>query len=389
MDNGISKLELRDTGAVPGLRHDKTLFCAFFSFMTHLSYFTHMKQQQEGTNTNRWLETIIVCFFCFAVILGPAYTLFDSYSYDVVANPDIRTYLGLAEFDLDQNPVRKYRVIVPFLAAGVNFVFSPVFNALAPATFPGPDFSLCISFLVVNSVLMSLFGMLVYQLCRAFGVSHLAAGVGVLGVLTCRWTAYLAGLPLVDSLYMVVVALTLLAIQTRNEKLAVIAIFLGPWAKEAFIFLAPLLFFFSGMNKWKQVLLFFLSACLVFAFRYGMDSMTGSTVNMGLQHSFSHWQYIPDALVRLFSFHGLYEIFSVVGIWGICFLFLFKRQVRETVKKNTKMYLILFLGIVLVHILLSGELARMLYIATPVMAIWISVIVSSLFSSRQEISDNL
>lgn len=337
-----------------------------------------MKLQEEGISTNHRLETIAVFLLCFAVILGPAYSLFDTYSYDVVANPDIKTYLGLAEFDFDQSPVRKYRVIIPFLAAGVNVVFGPLFNALAPTTFPGPDFSLCMSFLVVNSILMSLFGVLVYHLCRAFGVSRVAAGVGVLSVLTCRWTAYLSGLPLVDSLYMVVVALTLLAIKRRNEKLIVLAIFLGPWAKESFVFLAPLLFLFSGMNKGKQVLFFFLSACLVFAFRYGMDSVTGSTLNMGLQHSFSHWKYIPDALARVFSFHGLYEIFSVVGVWGICFLFLIKKHIRESVKKNTTMYMVLFLGIVLIHVLLSAELARMLYIATPVMAIWISVILSSL-----------
>ena len=60
------------------------------------------------------LENIIVFLFCFAVLLGPAYSLFDSYNYDTEANPDIKTYLGLANFDFDQSPIRKYRVIVPF-----------------------------------------------------------------------------------------------------------------------------------------------------------------------------------------------------------------------------------------------------------------------------------
>ena len=148
--------------------------------------------------------------FCFAILFGPAYALFDSYNYDLVANPDLRTYLGLANFEFDQNETRKYRVIIPFLAAGVNYVFGPFFSVMEPHTFPGPDFSLCLSFLLVNCTCMALFGVLVYRLCKAFGVSVLAAIIGLLSALTCRWASYLAGLPLVDSLYMGVIGMTLL-----------------------------------------------------------------------------------------------------------------------------------------------------------------------------------
>ena len=105
--------------------------------------------------------------FCFAILFGPAYALFDSYNYDLVANPDLRTYLGLANFEFDQNETRKYRVIIPFLAAGVNYVFGPFFSVMEPHTFPGPDFSLCLSFLLVNCTCMALFGVLVYRLCKA------------------------------------------------------------------------------------------------------------------------------------------------------------------------------------------------------------------------------
>src|SRR5687767_11158232 len=104
----------------------------------------------RGMQKKKWIDRLVLFLFCFAILFGPAYALFDSFNYDFVASPDLGNYLGLAEFDFDQSPVRKYRVIIPFLAAAVNFVLGPLFSALEPDTFPGPDFSMCMSFFVVN-----------------------------------------------------------------------------------------------------------------------------------------------------------------------------------------------------------------------------------------------
>ena len=319
-------------------------------------------------------EYLIFFFFCLAVILGPAYALFDSYSYDLVANPDIKTYLGLANFDFDQSPVRKYRVIVPLLASGVHFVFGPLFNAFAPNTFPGPDFALCLSFLLVNSFFISVFGVLVYYLCRDFGSSVLASIIGLLSVLTCRWTSYIAGLPLVDSLYLVVIGMVLLGIKTKNSRLIILSIFIGPWAKESFIFIAPLIFFFSPVPKWKQLIWFLLSATIVFSFRYFLDSYTGVPISEGIKTDIDHLANIPASVLRLFSFHGVYELFSIIGVWGLLFFFLLNKEVRLFVKQKTTLFMLLFLLIVLVHAILSLDLARMFFLATPVTAIWFALI---------------
>lgn len=321
-----------------------------------------------------WGKSLALFLFCLAILFGPAYALFDAYHYDTAANPDLETYLGLANFDFDQSPVRKYRVIIPFLAAGVNYLFGGLFAALAPNSFSGPDFSMCLSFLMVNCLFMAVFGMLVYQLCKAFGASRLGAIMGLLSVLTCRWTAYLAGIPIVDSLYVVVIAMTLLGIQTKNTKLIIAAIFIGPWAKESFIFIAPLIFFFSSINKWKQVLLFLISGLLVFSFRYFFDQYSGTPSGLGPTSNFAYISNAPIALMRLFSFHGIYEIVSISGIWGLLFVFLIHKPIRIVFKQKTSLYLILFLFIVLIHAVLSAELARMFYLATPVIAVWISLI---------------
>lgn len=333
--------------------------------------------------TSPRIQNLALFLFCFAILFGPAYALFDSYNYDTAANPDLKTYLGLANFDFNQSPIRKYRVIVPFMASGVNYVFGPLFTALAPDTFPGPDFAMCMSFLLVNCALMSVFGVLVYRLCKQYVTSQMAALTGLLSVLTCRWTLYVAGLPMVDSLYMVVTGLTLLGIKTKNTKLLIIAIFLGPWAKESFIFIAPLIFFFAPISKWRQLVLFAVSATLVFSFRYYFNTLSSGTDGIGLQNNFHHVSNAAASIKRLFSFHGVYEVFSVPAVWSLLFVFLLKKEIRMAVVQKTETTHVLFLGIVLVHALLSTELSRMFYIATPVLAIWIAVITDQMNSMKQ------
>lgn len=317
----------------------------------------------------------IIFLFSYAVLFGPAFALFSEYTYDLEAMPDLATYLGLAEFDFNQSPVRRYRVIVPFLAAAIDAVLGGLFEQLSPYTFPGPDFSLCFSFLVVNSTLMALFGLVVYRLARACEAGPLAAAVGLLSVLTCRWTAYLAGLPLVDSLYALVIATTLLSIATQNRSLLVVSILVGPWAKESYLFMVPILFLYAPLRWYRTAGWLALSGLLVFSFRFGYDWYNQLDPGESLTKDLAHVQSIKISLRRLFSFHGLYEVVSIVGIWGLLFLLLIKKDVREFAGAHSPKFSWLFVGIIVLHALLSTELARMLYLLSPLLAVWIGLIV--------------
>ena len=316
----------------------------------------------------------VLFVFSFAVIFGAAFTLLLNYKYDIVTNPDLKTYLGLANFDFHQSPVRRYRIIIPFLAAGVNYFFSPVFTFLKPWNFQGSDFSICMSFLVVNCIIMSIFGVIIFRLCKLYGASAFGSLIGLLAVLTCRWTPYFAGIPCVDSLYLLIIAMALLGLKTKNNKLIIAVILIGPLAKESFIFIAPLLLVFSNMNKWKLVGWFLLSAIIIFSFRYYFDIINNLSINEGLKSDFEHTGNISSSLHRLFSFHGIYEIFSIFGIWGVLFLLLLVKGFRNGIQLQMPAYILFYLVIVLIHALLSTELARMFYLAIPVIAIWISAI---------------
>lgn len=333
----------------------------------------------------KFSNEVVLFLFCFSVIFGPAFSTLNGYDFFESTVPDIESYLGLANFDFDQSPIRRYRVIVPFLAAAFNFMLEPIFSIIKPYDFSGNDFSLCMSFLLVNCCFFSLFGVLLYKLCFLFSSSKLGSIIGVLSILTCRWTGDLSGTPVVDSFYIFILVLLIYGIATRKDLLVIIAIFLGPWAKEAFIFVVPLIFFFTSINKIKQLALFTLSGVFVFSFRYYIDITYEFSIAEGLENNMSHIFRFSESLKRLFSFHGLYEILSITGIWSLLFLFLIKGKMRQFISKNTPLYFYVYIVIVIIHGLISTELARMFYLASPVLAVWISLIVEK---KHQFLKDN-
>ena len=290
---------------------------------------------------------------------------------------DCVSYLGLAEFDFDQYEVRKYRVIIPFLASGINFIFGNLFQVLSPWSFPG-NFPLSMSFLVVNNVLIALAGVFVFRYVHTYTNRIFPAFIGLVSFLTCRWTGFIAGLPLVDSLYVLVLTMVLLGIRTRNKPLIIFSIFLGPWAKEAFIFIAPIIFFYAGIPKKQQLLLFVLSGILVFTARILIDYYSGTQQMASIGESFSHFGDILISLKRLFSLHGLYELFSVTGFWILLIVPAIIKKSLGVYLKRLDIFVWWYIAAVMLQVFLSTDVARMLYLLTPVLAVLWGIILNDL-----------
>jgi len=320
-------------------------------------------------------EHLLVFMFCLAVIFGSALaTLFE---YDLARFPDCKTYLGLAQFDINQSPVRVYRVIIPFAAAGLNFLFGGIFSKFAPAYFVG-NYSLPFCFFLINIILTAFFGSLIYRYCKAFGVDKLSAIIGTLVMLTCRYTIYMAALPLVDSLFCVVVMLTLLGIKLKSTNMLLWAIFLGPFAKESFIFLALLIFFFSHLDKKRSFLYFLYSAILVFTFRYIYEVFVLRTNGNGLMADLRHLPNIIKYLPKLFSFYTLGKILMNTGFWVLApllVMFFKPGWGREVLAKLDK-WLSWFIIAVVIQMLLSGSMERMFYLAMPVICVIVALSVA-------------
>ncbi|WP_462317844.1 hypothetical protein [Marinilabilia sp.] len=293
-------------------------------------------------------------------------------------NVDCVTYLGLAEFEFDQYEVRKYRILVPFIASGLDYLFGGVFDYLAPWTFEG-DFSMGMSFLIINNLLFSLAGVFVFRYIHHLTGHLFASFAGVISVLTCRWTGFLAGLPLVDSFFFLILVMVLLGLRTRNLRLILWSVFLGPWAKESFIFIAPIIFFYAPLKKKKQILYFLVSGILVFTSRFLIDYYSGASSIAAIEEDFDHFNNIAVSLRRLFSFHGLYEVFSVTGFWVLLLI-------PAILNRNLKTHLLSLRGFewwymvsVLFQAIISTEIARMLFLLTPLLALVWARIISDYF----------
>lgn len=316
-----------------------------------------------------------IFFLSLAVVHGVSFHVMSVT--DASEIKDCVSYLGLAEFDFDQYEVRKYRVIVPFLASLINFLFGDVFQNLSPWSFAG-DFPISMSFLIVNNVILALTGVLVFKYVFSHTQKFFPALLGLISLLTCRWTGFIAGLPLVDSLYLFVLVMVLLGLKTQNNKLIIASIFLGPWAKEAFIFIAPIIFFYSHLPKKKQVILFLLSGILVFSARFLIDYFSDASQMASLKEDFMHFGEIPVSLRRLFSFHGLYEVFSVTGFWILLILPALLKKSLITYVQRFKAFEWWFVAAVILQVLLSTDVARMLYLLTPVLAVLWGIIIADL-----------
>ncbi len=294
-------------------------------------------------------------------------------NYDVSECVDCQTFLGLSHFDLDQSPVRRYRPIVPALAGAVNFAFGRFFNAMKPKTFPG-DFSLGMSFYIVNWFFVSLWGLVIYRFCRAWNVAALPALGGLLVMLTCRWTPYIAGTPIADSVYCLAVGLSLLGVALKSERVLVAAILLGPFAKEAFIFMIPVIFFFGGVSKLRLAAWFALSGILVFSFRYLYDLKAGLPPASGIAADMDHFNYLAENTRRLFSFHGLYDVFSNFGLWLAAPLLAWwlAPAGRREVTSVARPYVLCFLAVIALHMVLSSSYERMFYLSMPVICLLVA-----------------
>jgi hypothetical protein len=314
-------------------------------------------------------EYTLVFLFCLAVIHGAAFSLMDNY--DQLSSPDCQTYTGLARFDLHQSPVRRYRPIVPLLAASVNAVAGRAFNVIRPMNFNG-DFPLAVSFYLVNCLLMSLWGLVIYRFCRSFGLPVVYALAGLLVMLTCRWTPYIAGTPIADSIYCLVVGITLLGIKERNNTLLTLAIFIGPFAKEAFVFIAPLIFFFGSISKVRQILYFAAAAIMVFSFRYAFDMVAGLPPTDGLSSDVGHIYHLADHTRRLFSFHGAYDVLSNPGVWIIfpIIALLIGPGYKAIVRANWHLWMSFFMLAIFVHMVLSSSFERMFYLSMPLICLF-------------------
>ncbi|MDX5347003.1 MAG: hypothetical protein LPK19_07130 [Hymenobacteraceae bacterium] len=318
---------------------------------------------------------LLVYLFALGIIIGSAYTMYVHF--DFSHSTDSKSYIKMAQGDFDVTITHRYRVLVPFAAAAVAWPMQQVYKKIWPHR-AASDWPLRIGFFVINSLLVAWFGLLLYLICRNYGASGWSSLVAVTAVLTSRWAVYSAGLPLIDSLFLVTVALAFYGIKAEKKWALVLAILLGPLAKESFIFFAPIIFFYGrALPKLQQVLLFVLAGALAFFIRFTIDAQVQATADAGgLQNAFEHVENIILSIKRIFSVKGIGELFSVFGVFTLVLIagFFGGKAQRQQWLGQLDVVCLWWMLAVAVQVLLSHDVGRMTYLTAPVFAASVALI---------------
>jgi hypothetical protein len=306
--------------------------------------------------------------------------LFD---YNLSEAVDQKSYWGMAHFDFNTSPHRKYRFVIPMLAAGINGIIQGIGHLIKPNSLAG-DFSMKFSFYLVNLVLAALFCTIIYRYCRSYLIGRVGSLFGVLVVITSRWTAEYVGTPHTDLLFCLAIASMLYGIKSKQSFFLYAAIFLGPFSKESFLFAAPVLFF-SHWPKWKTLVWLIVSGMLVFISRAIIDAVTHQPMGNSIAADLNILRYIPSQFLRLEIMGYWLELFATLGLWWVLPIVekLLLRQMALTHAFLTTPYIIAFLLTSLFQIVLNGEFARMVYMLMPVYAVVVAFAAERLVSYAQ------
>lgn len=323
-----------------------------------------------GARTRRWLLPWLLAVAALANLAYPMYV-----HYDFSHSTDTRSYLRMAAGRYDSVSVtRRYRVLVPAAAALVAAPIRNVYAQIWPQR-PAGQWPLRFAFYIVNCLLLGAAGACWYRASRLTGASASGAALAMLAVLTSRWAVYGAGLPLTDSLYLLVVGLGYYAIRRgpAGRWALLIALLVGPLAKESFLMLVPWLFWFGRYSlSWpRQALALTIGLVSLVAVHWFIDTQFGAPSVPSVANAWEHLDNLTYSFKRAASPKGVGELLSIFG------LFIFTVPIAYWLEKRQQPYpasIFSSLGwaesslllIVVLHMLLSGDLGRMGYVAAPV-----------------------
>ncbi|WP_156176052.1 hypothetical protein [Hymenobacter terrenus] len=197
----------------------------------------------------------------------------------------------------------------------------------------------------------------------------------MLALLTSRWAEYAAGLPLTDSLYLLVFGLGYYAVRRgpNGSWALAAALLMGPLAKESFVFLLPWLFWFGHKTlSWpKQLLAIAVGMVALLAVHHLVDSRIAAPATQSVSNAVAHFGNITYSLGRAASPKGIGELLSIFGLFTLIVPIALWLEKRNNQAASISIYASLgwaevgLLAVVAVHMLLSGDLGRMGYLAAP------------------------
>ncbi|MFN8417439.1 MAG: hypothetical protein U0U66_13990 [Cytophagaceae bacterium] len=337
-------------------------------------------------------QLLIPFLFCLAIIIGPTYNMYVHY--DFSHSSDTKSYLAMSNGETNVNPVHRYRLIIPMMAKAIAYPLEKVYTKLWPHRAESL-WPLQLSYFIINVLLTSFYGVICFWILQRYTDNLLAVVIGLVAILTSRWVAYIAGLPLTDSLYLITIALLIYSIKSQHTVLFAITILLGGLMKESFLLFAPLIVFAGPLTWYYRLGLVGLSLVILFGFHTLIDAMyplqaTAEVNKETLVEIFiRHVNKTTTTFQELASVRGLGEIFTVMGIFTFVIMYgAINSSIRNYWKANIELYYVVFFACILVHAFISGDAARMFYFGSILYGVMITTAASSLLVKKSNVSSS-
>ena len=93
-----------------------------------------------------------------------------------------------------------------------------------------------------------------------------------------------------------------------------------------------------------------------------------------------------ETALDLLTVRGIGEVFTVLGIFTFILIYgALNKDYRNTWKTSIEKYYWIFFGCILIHVLISGDAARMFYFGAPLYGILIAKVVEDVLSKNDSI----
>lgn len=329
---------------------------------------------QQPVNPPSFNTKLLVWLLCISLLAGSSYNTY--LAFDRFYNPDTETYLHIARFDFrGQSLIRRYRILIPATAAIVARPISPFYYKLFQDKRQGADWPLLTGFFIVNCLLMAGAGLVIYLICMHYGISQLASLVGLMAfTVGGRWQSFDIGHPNTDSLCILVTAMLVYGLLKQRWGWLLPAILLGPFSKESFIFFVPMIVWFArGSLRWKAIAALIVAYAIHIAFRHWVDAQDTTNIHASVQADMEHFGNIAVSFRKLISAKGIGELFTTYGLFSFIYIAaFFYKNIRSYMHRHLTGFNLLFIGILLVHAVLSSELSRMFLIGSALFIPWMA-----------------
>lgn len=321
------------------------------------------------------MKHLTVVLIILASLYGASYQQYRHFNIDMPrGSTDANSYIAMSHGDFDVMPVHRYRIIIPFIAGGLQSVLE---NGISDVSEVDK-----LSFYIINFLISGLAAFLLFLLFIRFGFRIELSLLGTLLFICSRIVVLSTATPLVDSLFYLSIVCMIFLIEKRNVIILSVLLPLMLLSKETFLPLLFLPLLITEFRKTMYIIGIIFSLLIFFGVRSMLGDVQGTHESSSLVNIVStHARNMLSNLKISFTATGLHDWQNGFSFILILSMLGFRRDYFDN-KRIVPSYLIWIIPLAIIYGLLSGNLGRMLFTAFIPIYAYALIFIDSVIKQR-------